>query len=122
MRGGRCLAMAGTCGHNMLSGRQVYGDRPKFFAKLVATYADGHTQTIVTDEQWKVHYGAMLARTITTARVYDPRLEEPGWNEPGLDAPAWLPVTLFDDPGIELDAASGAPVRTNKNSRPLQTP
>ena len=106
----------------MLSGRQAYGDRPKFFAKLMLTLADGRALEIVTDDQWLVHYGALLASDNYNGESYDARLEQHGWNEPGFDARNWLPVEIFPDPHIELSASYGAPVRDIQMLSPISDP
>lgn len=119
---GAILGDGWYCGNIMLSGRQVYGDRPRLFAKLIVTYSDGRTEAIVTDDKWRVHYGAMLASDIYNGESYDARLEEDGWNKPGFKSSGWLSVNLFPDPGIELSASYGAPVRVMEEIRPIADP
>lgn len=127
LRGGENVwgAMLGDgwyCGHMMLSGRQAYGDRPKFFAKLRVMFADGREQQVVTDEQWRVHYGALLSSDNYNGESYDARLEQRGWNEAGFDAHAWLPVEIFRDPHIELNASYGTPIRDIQELSPVADP
>src|SRR6185295_10518417 len=119
---GTMLGDGWYCGHMMLSGRQAYGDRPKFFAKLVITFDDGRQQAIVTDDQWRVHYGALLSSDNYNGESYDARLAQRGWNQPGFDATDWLPVELFPDPHIEISASSGAPVREVMELTPIADP
>ncbi len=119
---GAVLGDGWYCGHLLHAGRQAYGDRPKFFAKLVLMYADGSEQAISTDDAWRVHYGALLGSDNYNGESYDARLEQEGWNEPGYDARRWLPVELVADPGIALSANFGAPVRTIKEFLPRAAP
>lgn len=119
---GAVLGDGWYCGHIMGSGRQVYGDRPKFFAKLIITYAGGETQEIVTDDKWRVHYGAVLESDHYNGESYDARLEQRGWNEPGFEGRGWLPVEIFKDTGIELSAMDGAPVRAMQELQPTADP
>ncbi|HKI45423.1 MAG TPA: family 20 glycosylhydrolase [Balneolales bacterium] len=48
---------------------------------LKIEYADGNTQTILTDQYWKSHVS-----------------EEKGWTKPGFDDSYWLPATVVSGP------------------------
>jgi alpha-L-rhamnosidase len=105
--------------------RNTYGSRLGLLAQLVIRYADGRSQTIGTDDQWKASTGPILASDIYDGETYDARLEKPGWSRPGYDAASWRGVRQIDGvPGV-LIAPVGPPVRHMhelKPSRVLRTP
>lgn len=119
---GAVLGDGWYCGYVSHFGRQVYGDRPKFFAKLVVTFDDGTEQVIVTDDAWRVSYGALLGSDNYNGETYDARLEQAGWAKPGFDAQRWFPGELVPDPAIDLDPNFGAPVRTVQELTPAGEP
>jgi alpha-L-rhamnosidase len=107
------------CGHLEWRGRQRYGDRPRLLAQLEITFADGSTQTIVSDETWKHNYGALLASDILMGEDYDARREFYGWDKPGFDESGWRAVVPFETPKGKLFAASVNPVRATQEINPL---
>ncbi|PFO06740.1 alpha-L-rhamnosidase [Bacillus sp. AFS076308] len=64
-------------------------------AKMLVTYKDGSTQTIVTntDSGWKAtNNGPYLADDIYDGQTYDATKEVTGWNNNGFDDSAWKGV------------------------------
>ena len=79
--------------YNVAGGRYVkftasFG-RPKFILHLRIEYDDGTTQTIVSDESWKVAPSPTRFSCIYGGEDYDARDEQPGWNEPGFAGTGW---------------------------------
>ena len=109
---GAILGDGWYCGHIGWRERQWYGDRPKFSAQLDLTYDDGTTETIATDDSWKIGYGPLLESDMLMGEVYDARREMPGCdsNATTFDITAWLPVALFERPQIEFSAMQGPTV------------
>lgn len=70
-----------------------FGDRSSLLAKLVITYTDGTTDTVVTDPfTWRcLDDGPLLCGSLFQGEVYDAQraagLE--GWSTPAYDASAW---------------------------------
>lgn len=85
-------------GHVGMSPPKYYGSVPALLAQLEITYADGKTETIVTDESWKAAGSPILTADIMMGESYDARLEIAGWNKSGLDDEAWTSVTLRQEP------------------------
>lgn len=102
--------------------RQVYVDRPRLLAQLEITLADGSTQRIVSDGTWYYQFGPLLENDLIMGEAYDARLEFPGWNTASFDDKDWLPVQLFDDPGMALVATNGPTVRRNEELQPISDP
>lgn len=72
--------------------RNFYGGKPKLLAQMVVEFADGSSQTIVTDGSWKASYGPILHADLMIGCEYDARLEMPGWDTSGFDENKWSPA------------------------------
>ena len=57
---------------------------PKLLMQLRVEYADGYTETIATDTQWKASTGPVIFDSIYGGETYDARLEKPGWDTAGF--------------------------------------
>ena len=67
-----------------------YGTTLGLLARLEITYADGGTQTVVTDGSWKTFCdGPLRYEDIYNGVTYDATREIDGWAESGLDDSAW---------------------------------
>ncbi len=119
---GAILGDGWYCGHVAWNGRQVYGDRPKLLAQLVITFADDSTQTIATDEQWKIAYGPFLESDLLMGESYDARRELSGWDAPNYDDSRWQSIEAFADPGMALTATRGPTVRRIEELEPAGEP
>ncbi|MEI6605491.1 MAG: family 78 glycoside hydrolase catalytic domain [Verrucomicrobiota bacterium] len=86
-----------------LGGRNIYGGRPRFLAQLVIELADGSTQVVVSDANWKASYGPIRHGDIIIGCEYDSRLEMPGWDKAGFDDSKWSPVTASGAEEGEFD-------------------
>jgi len=74
----------------MAVGRFAYGTHPSFLLQLEVEFADGQTQTIVTDGSWRCTTdGPIRTAGIYDGEVYEARKEMAGWDAPGFDASSW---------------------------------
>ncbi|HND63109.1 MAG TPA: glycoside hydrolase family 78 protein [Opitutaceae bacterium] len=119
---GAILGDGWYCGHIGWRDRNYYGERPKLLAQLVVTHADGSSQVVATDESWKTSFGAIVESDLINGETHDARRELHGWNEPVYDDSAWVPVTRFDDPGIDLSPTLGRCVRVTQELKPIAPP
>jgi len=92
--------------------------RPRLILQLHIEYADGSTQSVVTDESWKVGDGPIVRNSIYLGEVYDARREQAGWDRPGFDDGRWLPAVRATEPVGELRAQSAPPIRVKQTIRP----
>ncbi|MDR0724606.1 MAG: glycoside hydrolase family 78 protein, partial [Prevotellaceae bacterium] len=89
---------------------------PRMILQLEIEYADGNSQTIISDDSWKVTAdGPILANNEFDGEEYDARKEFAGWNMPGFDDSKWLQAELVDAPGGKLEA------QTNRNIKVMET-
>jgi alpha-L-rhamnosidase len=100
--------------------RNAYGDRLAALIQIQLTFADGSTQTVVSDESWKATTGPILSSDIYNGEVYDARLEKPGWSAPGYDTSGWRGVRVIEHSKEILIAPAGPPVRRIEEIRPLK--
>ncbi|WP_080238634.1 glycoside hydrolase family 78 protein [Spirosoma rigui] len=73
--------------------RNIYGKNLALLGQLQLTYADGSTETVITDASWKSSTGPIRSSEIYDGEVYDARLEKAGWDKPGYADADWSGVT-----------------------------
>jgi alpha-L-rhamnosidase len=89
---------------------------PKMILQLEINYADGSTQTVVSDASWKVTAeGPIRANNEFDGEEYDARMEMPGWNKPGFDDSLWLQAEIVEAPGGVPEA------QVNRNIKVMET-
>lgn len=94
----------------------AYGIRQSLLAKILLTYADGTTETVVSDGSWrKYDHGPLVRSAFQFGEDYDARKEADGWTESGFDDSAWEPADIFGRPapGVRIQAYVGLPVQNN---------
>ncbi|WP_329264240.1 family 78 glycoside hydrolase catalytic domain [Streptomyces sp. NBC_01478] len=99
--------------------RAIYGEHRALLAQLEIGYADGTTQTVVTDEHWRTASSPVLRSEIYDGEAYDARRERPGWSTPGHDTSGWATVREIPFPSAELVAPTGPPVRRTQTVAPV---
>ena len=87
---------------------------PRVLASLQIDYADGHTETIGTDESWKCAAGPVLANTIYGGELFDARAELAGWDTAGFDDKKWDAAKVIEAPKGKLVAQTLPPIRADK--------
>ncbi|HEY8831782.1 MAG TPA: glycoside hydrolase family 78 protein, partial [Gemmatimonadaceae bacterium] len=100
--------------------RNNYGTRLGLLAQIVVRYADGRTQVVGTDSQWKSSTGPILMSDIYDGETYDARLEKPGWSHAGYDDRAWRGVRPLDGVATSIVAPVGPPVRRMQELKPVR--
>jgi len=108
---GALLADGWFSGHIGNGGYEFFGKQPAFLAQLEVTCADGHTETIATDDTWKAHDSPILAADFMLGEEYDARLEIKGWDRPGLNESNWPAVLVREVASRQLESQVMPPVR-----------
>lgn len=76
---------------------------PKCRLNIIVEYEDGTTQSLATDESWKVTAGGPVrANNEYDGEEYDSRMEMPGWSAPGFDYSSWMNAERTDIPTATL--------------------
>jgi len=71
---------------------------PRIILQLELEHGDGTSHTIVSDATWRAHPSPIVEDTLYHGEVYDARLEQPGWSEPGFDDGVWAAPKILPDP------------------------
>lgn len=117
-------------GNGMYSVRNIAGRYHKFtgsfgnqkaIAKIQLDYADGSTDFVITDPQWKVHSGPVLFSCIYGGEDYDARANQQGWNQAGFPDANWQSAAVVEGPGGGLKGTSVAnpPIREFETLKPV---
>lgn len=88
----------------------IYG-KPRLLFQLHLRYADGTESLVLSDETWKGSSGPVISDNIYAGEVYDARLEQEGWDEPGFDDSDWEKVMISENPGGKLISQDIPPVK-----------
>lgn len=105
------LVLAGGM-YNIQPGRYVKFVTP--FRPLTAIvalrleYDDGTSDTVVTDETWRVGPGPSTFANMFGGEDYDATREIPGWNRAGFEPRGWVPAVAHAGPGGTLRGWSHA--------------
>ena len=98
---------------------QMFG-LPRLLAQLEIEYADGTTETIASDESWKVtSNGPIVANNEFDGEEYDARKELPGWSEPNYDDTAWKQADLMTAPEGSLTAQPNPNITVMEELTPI---
>ena len=96
VKGGRCKKWEGSFGPL------------KAIAQLRLEFADGTSEIVATDGQWRVHAGPVTFSHVYGGEDYDARLDQAGWNKPGFSDAKWEPAVVTQGPGGALKGLSCA--------------
>jgi len=99
--------------------RDHYGKDPRFSAQLCIEYADGSSETILTDKTWTAATGPILEGDFLMGETYDARREMPGWSTPDFDDNAWNPVDVTQEIPIKVESYPSVLVREFQEIKPL---
>lgn len=97
--------------------RNLWGDTLGLLTLLAVTDSQGNKTYITTDESWKSTTGPLITSEIYDGEIYDSRLEQEGWSEPGLSTEDWIGVKELDPPKGELVSPDSPPVRRTEERR-----
>jgi len=93
---------------------------PRVILQLVADFADGTSQTIVTDESWKVANGPILRNSVYLGEVCEARKEQPGWDKPGFEDSSWQQAVRASEALGPLRAQDAPPIRVTRVLKPVK--
>ncbi|MCA0218471.1 MAG: glycoside hydrolase family 78 protein [Actinobacteria bacterium] len=99
--------------------RALYGDDRGGWAHLELTFADGHRQSIVTDETWRASTGAVRSDDFYRGQMIDARIDDEAWKHPEFDDAGWVGVRVLPPDGAELVERTSPPVRRLAKVAPM---
>ncbi|MHB1937309.1 MAG: alpha-L-rhamnosidase [Acidobacteriaceae bacterium] len=94
--------------------------QPKLILQLQIKFADGTSQTIVSDGTWKTSPGPITFTSIYGGEDYDARLEQPGWDRPAFKDRQWSSVATVSGPGGKLVPETIPPIRAFDRYGPVK--
>ena len=97
-----------------------YGNKLALLSQLQLNYTDGTSETIVTDESWKVATGPIVFSDIYNGETYDARKEMTGWANDGFNDSSWEKVSILDHSKKILIAPQGAVVKAIEEIKPIK--
>ena len=100
--------------------RNVYGSKLALLAQIKITYANGSTQVVGTNGNWKSTTGPILKSDIYNGETYDARLQKTGWTKAGYNDKRWDNVKTVNFPKNNLIAPQGPPVRKIEELKPVR--
>ncbi|HVM47893.1 MAG TPA: glycoside hydrolase family 78 protein [Candidatus Acidoferrum sp.] len=92
---------------------------PSLYLQLRVEYADGYTDTLVTDKQWKASTGPIVFNSIYGGETYDARLEKPGWDTPDFKDSGWASAQEVAAPQGRLAAQMMPPIKADTVIKPI---
>ncbi|MBP6965017.1 MAG: family 78 glycoside hydrolase catalytic domain [Armatimonadetes bacterium] len=93
---------------------------PKLLLQLEIEYHDGSTETVLSDESWKLtDEGPIRANSEYDGEIYDARREMDGWSEPGFRDSDWQAAAMVDAPAGALSSEMSEPIRVMDTLRPI---
>ncbi len=118
---GATVAEGWYAGHLGFHGgrRRIFGEDVAFLAQLEVRYADGRTETLAADGEWRWASGPTLSAGLYAGETYDARLERAGWSTPGYDDAGWAAVRILGPEAAEVVAPAGPPIRRIEELRPV---
>ncbi len=100
--------------------REHYGPDPRLAAQLHLEYADGGSETIVSDAHWKASTGPTLEADLLMGETYDARKELNGWDRPGYDDSNWKTAATGAPVSPRIQAYPGVTVQVFKEISPVR--
>jgi len=87
--------------------------------QLRLDYADGSSDSVISDERWQSHSGPITFSSIYGGEDFDARLVPKDWSRAAFDASSWQPAAAHAGPGGVLRGLGGAapPIRTFESLR-----
>ena len=118
---GAFLAAGWYSGHvGLMPSRRNYGPVPELLLHMDVEFADGRSQSIVTDESWKrAHESPIVSSDVYDGETYDARKESRGWDSPNFDDSNWMPATAKPDGSEALVTQRNEPIRATGELEPI---
>ncbi|PLK46046.1 alpha-L-rhamnosidase [Emticicia sp. TH156] len=97
-----------------------YGKETALLCQLNITYADGKTESVISDGTWKVSNGPIQFSEIYDGEVYDARQEKAGWATATYDDKNWQAVVVKNFPKDILFSANHELITKHETFKPVK--
>ena len=99
-------------------GAYFFAPPNRLFSQLEIEYADGSSDTVVTDGNWKATASPILQSQLYAGEFYDARLEKTNWNKPSFDDSGWKPAVVASTPALALTSQAHSAVQVVATMQP----
>ena len=94
---------------------------PRALIQVNVTMADGASQTLQTDENWRVSTGGpVVFNSVRGGEIYDARKECKGWDQPGYQDKQWRKALVVEAPKGSMTAQYGPAIKVMKTVKPVK--
>jgi alpha-L-rhamnosidase len=100
--------------------KNLYGKTVALLAQLKINYADGSSETVVTDQSWKSNTGAITYSEIYHGETQDARNEQQRWSSAQFNDARWSGAVEKDHPKNILIATYNEPIRKHETFKPIK--
>lgn len=100
--------------------QNIYGTETALLFQLEIKYADGTSETVLSDASWKVSKSHIVYSEIYNGEIQDARLENKNYSQPDFDDNQWSNVIIKDFPKNYISASINEPIRKHENFKPVQ--
>lgn len=97
-----------------------YGKETALLFQMVIKYADGTTETIISDNSWKASNSHITYSEIYDGEIQDARLEQKKFSTTHFDDSKWTNVVIKDFPKDYITASINEPIRQHETFKPIQ--
>jgi alpha-L-rhamnosidase len=101
-------------------GRGYYGQQLAALVQLEIEFADGHVQTVVTDDSWRAGPSAVVSNDLYDGETIDARRRSDAWLQPGFSPEGWTGVHRGELDFTTLTPYIGPPVRRQEELEPIK--
>lgn len=100
--------------------QNIYGKETALLFQMVIKYADGTTETVVSDSSWKAANSHITYSEIYNGEIQDMNFEQKKYSTADFDDSKWTNVVTKDFPKDYITAAINEPIRKHENFKPVE--
>ncbi len=102
-------------------GGVTYANGPlSMIMKMIITFEDGTSTSIVSDDSWQWHASPIVENTLYDGETYDARLEMDGWHQSGFQSSDWQPIDLISvHDTLKLVAQQAPTIQVTEKIKPV---
>ncbi|WP_348811206.1 family 78 glycoside hydrolase catalytic domain [Flavobacterium maritimum] len=99
--------------------QNIYGKETGLLFQMVIKYADGTTETVVSDTSWKASNSHILSSEIYNGEIQDARLVQKNYSVANFDDSKWTNAVAKDFPTDYITASINEPIRKQEHIKPI---
>ena len=92
-------------------GAYFFAPPNRLFAQLEVEYADGSSDTVLTDGNWKAASSPILQSQLYSGEFYDARLEKTDSDKSNFDDSGWRPAVVASTPSLTMTSQPDSAVQ-----------